>query len=244
MKNFILALLTLFSICGCHNGKEQYTSIYLFIDVTDTIFKNPETYLSDIPIIIKEIGIDTIRGGFNGGEVKMFLLNNVSQTKSVTVKLNKGISGLLGQNELDRMDEIKTFYKKLNQGINDLLASIEFQREQSKIYQNICRELNTLSNTHSDKKIVIIYSDMLENSNLFTFYGEISKIQSYINDINSAMQELSKDCSLPELSAIDVHIVTIRTKETDEKINLAEQFWTKLFMSKNCQVTFDVELNL
>lgn len=250
MRVLILALLTVFSLYGCNNDQKtiKSTSIYLFIDLTDTAFRDLKTYLPDLPIIMDKIGVDTISGGFNGGEVKIFLIGNVSQTRHETINLKVGTSGLLGQNPIERIEDIKKFYRDLNNKVTGLLQNNTFQMNNSLIYQNVCMELNRLQSAHGDNKIAVIYSDMLENSNLFSFYGNanLGQIQSFINNNNPHLGALlNNTCSLPDLSKINIHIVfPNRTNTTDPLITLAANFWTILFSAKNGTVKFGQQLNL
>lgn len=150
---------------------------------------------------------------------------------------------MLGQNPLDRLDEIKRFSRGIGGDFTALLRDAQWQKNQSKIYQNLCRELNNLVRANSDKKAVIIYSDMLENSNLFSFYGSgIEKVHQYLEDMSQAKRDLTADCEMPDLSGVELNIVSLRTKENDEKINLASQFWTRFFQQQRALVRFGSEL--
>ena len=217
--------------------------MYVFVDVTDSVFRSAPHYVSDVPLILRKMNIDTLKGGNDGGELRLFLINNLSESKSRVRQLKKGISGLLGDNPLDRIDEIKKFSRGVWQDLLSLLGGIQWQTDQSKIYQNLCRELNNLVKTKSDRKVVIIYSDMLENSNLFSFYGSgVEKVHRYLKDMAYTKTELMIDCEMPDLSGVEVNIVTFRTTKNDERVNLASRFWTSLFNQKNANVRFDSEL--
>jgi len=115
---------------------------------------------------------------------------------------------------------------------------------QSKIYQNLCRELNNV-NAGSSKILILIYSDMLENSNLFSFYRNINRIKEWNKDIEKAINSLKeKDCQLPDLFKADIHVISKRKVENDILINEAEMFWTKMFETTRATFHFDADLNL
>lgn len=238
-------ILLSWAICllGCAKTQPKFCSVYLFIDVTDTEFKSTPRYLSDIPLILRKMNVDSSRGGNDGGELRLFLINDLSESKSIVLQLAKGVPGLLGQNPLDRIDEIKKFASGVRQNLATLSEEAKWQTEQSKIYQNLCRELNNLVRTNGEQKIVIIYSDMLENSNLFSFYGTgIEKVRRYLQDMKVAEKELRTDCQLPDLSGVEINVVTFRDKTNDERVNLASKFWSALFEQKNAKIRFDSEL--
>jgi hypothetical protein len=215
----------------------------VFVDVTDSLFRSPSRYLPDIPVMLHKMNIDTAKGGYDGAELRLFLINDLSESKSTARRLEEGNSGMMGENPLDRLDEVRKFSRGIGEDFTSLLREAEWQKNQSKIYQNLCRELNNLVRTNSDKKTVIIYSDMLENSKLFSFYGSgLEKVRHYIGDMNQAKQYLTGDCELPDLSGVELDIVSLRTKENDEKVNLASQFWTRLFQQQKAIVRFGPEL--
>lgn len=242
MKKSIL-LLCAVCLFGCTKTQPEFCTVYLFIDVTDIEFKSASRYLSDIPLILRKMKVDTLQGGIDGGELRLFLINDLSESKSIVLQLAKGVPGLLGQNPLDRIDEIKKFAKGVRQNLATLSEEAKWQTDQSKIYQNLCRELNNLVRTNSERKIVIIYSDMLENSNLFSLYGpEVEKVHRYLQDMKLADKELRTDCQMPDLSGVEINVVTFRDKTNDERVNLASKFWSALFEQKNAKIRFDSEL--
>ena len=150
-----------------------------------------------------------------------------------------------GQNPLDRQDEIKKFQSDLSSKISELLKDNDWNKEKSKIYQNVCRELNNLKKADTKhSKTMILFSDMLENSTLLSFYK--SNTDVLINQIESFEKNtLSKDCAIPDLSEIEFYVVTNRNKTNDELINKAERFWKALFKLKNVKhFSFDAELHL
>jgi hypothetical protein len=246
IKVTIIVLFFLIILFSCSKEKEKYTDVYVFIDVTDSTSLQTDNYQSSIPEILKAIGIDTISGGYSGGEVKFFLIDDISNSKSEKIVIKRGNPGVLGQNPFDRMDEINNFKNGLKNQLDKILRNAEWDRNQSKIYQNICRELSSLHSAEGEKKIIIIFSDMLENSSIFSFYGSrMDKIKSYINNIEGVYDKiLSKDCAIQDLSGIEIYMIAQRTVENDEKVNLAEKFWTALFEYKNADVHFDSELDI
>ena len=238
-----LVLLCALCLLGCTQEKPKFTTVYVFVDETDSLFRTASHYLPDIPLILRKMNIDTVNGGFDGAELRLFLINDLSESKSTVRRLEEGSPGMLGQNPLDRLDEVKKFSRGIGGDFVSLLREAQWQKNQSKIYQNLCRELNNLVKANSDKKAVIIYSDMLENSNLFSFYGSgIEKVRRYIEDMNQTRRELMVDCEMPDLSGVELSIVSLRTKENDEKVNLASQFWTRFFQQQRALVRFGSEL--
>ena len=246
-RKALIILTILSTLQGCKNelSETEFTNIYILIDVTESKLVEGSLLQSSISEILQTIDVSTSHGGVAGCEIKIFTINDLSNSKSITVKLQPGMSGLLGQNPLDRIDEIKTFEEELSSAFMSIHNKVSEDKNQSKIYQNICREINHLiSKEYSNNKIFIIFSDMLENSDLFSFYNmdELQRIKYNIPEfINNTLE---KDCTLPDLSPLEIYIVNNRTLENDDQINIAESFWKEIFASKNAKVIFDSELDL
>lgn len=251
MKNFIKPIYLIFIFLliwsSCKEEKVITTQICVLIDVSDVRFKN-ENYVSEnVPKLLTLMKLDKQSSGFSGGEIKLSLINEISDSKSKTIKIKSGVTGLMGENPLNRRDEVEKFKTELEESFSAVLAQVNWGTDASKIYQKITRELIKMKNSAADKKYLIIYSDMLENSNLFSFYGANWKtnIEKMMEDPNTTLEKLAKNGpSLPDLSEFMIYIVTMRTPENDEKINLSEQFWTSIFEYQGATVSFNSVLEI
>lgn len=232
---------------SCGEEKTQTTNICVLIDVTDERFKDENFISENIPKYLTLMGLDKNTGGYSGGEIKLSLINEVSDSKSKTIKIEAGKTGLMGENPLNRKDEVDRFYSELEMSFSKLLDSANWGTNSSKIYQKVTRELIKMKRDEAENKYLIIYSDMLENSKLFTFYGAgwKSNIEKLTSDVESTLVKLSKNGpTLPDLSEFQIHIITTRTSENDEKINLSEQFWMTLFEYQGATVSFNSGLEI
>ncbi|HKI89675.1 MAG TPA: hypothetical protein VKA38_11655, partial [Draconibacterium sp.] len=219
----------------------------VLIDVTDAKFQDKNVVTETLPKLLKLMHLDKEKGGFSGGEIKFSLINEVSDSKSKLVKLNKAESGLLGENPLIRKDEVTAFFTKTENAFSTIISSADWGTDASKIYQKVTRELIKMKNTQADKKYMVIYSDMLENSNLFTFYGSNWKpqVEKMIENPEETLTHLAKKGpALPDLSEFEIYIITNRTAENDEKINLSERLWTTLLEYQGATVHFNSVLEI
>ena len=104
-----------------------------------------------------------------------------------------------------------------------------------------------MKKSEADNKYLIIYSDMLENSSLFSFYGSNwqNNIEKMMEDPEKTLEQLSKKGPvLPDLSEFEILVITSRTSQNDEKINLSEQLWQILFEYQGATVTFNSSLEI
>ena len=240
----VLFALVLFS---CKNEVTQNTQICVLIDVTDEKFKDDNFVEENLPKFLKLMKLDTESGGFSGGEIKLSLINEVSDSKSKTIKIAEAETGMMGENPLNRKDEVNRFNNQLRQSFTTILEEANWGTSASKIYQKVTRELIKMSKKDYDRNYLVIYSDMLENSNLFSFYGQNwkSEIEALIAEPEKAIEKLSdKGPAMPDLSNFEIYVVVSRNPENDEKINLSEQFWTSLFEYQGATVSFNSTLEL
>lgn len=234
-------------LISCKTETPQNTAVCVLIDVTDERFRDDNFTSENLPKLLSLMKLDKETGGFSGGEIKLSLINEVSDSKSKTVKIEVAETGMLGENPLNRKDEVERFYNELEQAFSDVLGSADWGTNASKIYQKVTRELIKMKRTEADLKYLVIYSDMLENSNLFNFYGQNWKgnIEKMMDEPEKTIQQLSaKGPALPDLSEFEIYIISTRTSVNDEKINLSEQFWTTLLEYQGAVVTFNSGLEI
>jgi hypothetical protein len=247
LKIGMLLFLTLFLLVSCKEEIAQTTQICVLIDVTDERFKDTNFISENLPQLLKLMKLDKNTGGFSGGKIKLSLINEVSDSKSKTIKIETGKTGMLGENPLNRKDAVAKFHADLENSFTQILESAKWGTDASKIYQKVTRELIKMKRLEADSKYLIIYSDMLENSKLFTFYGANwkSNVEKMLFNPESTLEQLSKNGpSLPDLSEFQIHIISTRTSENDEKINLSEQLWVTLLEYQGAVVNFNSVLEI
>lgn len=241
-KTTVFILFLMFILNSCKNEVAHTTQIGVLIDVTDERFKEENFVNNNLPKLLKLMHLDKQTGGFSGGEIKLSLISDVSDSKSKTIRIETGKTGLMGENPLNRKDQVTEFYNELEIGFTQILSNANWGTESSKIYQKVTRELIKMKSSVADKKYLIIYSDMLENSRQFSFYGANwkSNIEKMMENPESTLEKLSeKGPVLPDLSEFEIFIITTRTLENDEKVNVSEQFWTAILEYQGAKVSFN-----
>jgi hypothetical protein len=248
ISSIITALLLLF-IAGCSdNNRPGSTSITVVFDITEAEFCDTLLYAKDIPIILKKTNIDTTTANYAGITIRYDLLSDLYSDKGITIRLDSAPSGFVdGVNEYDRIDEIKTFQQKAKSSVGSLFKGIECKKDKSKIYETLCRLLQKLTADNANRKVLIVYSDMLENSSLFSFYDKDAdkRILEMIKHIGATEKQWSDSCgcSLPALSDIEIIVINRHNSQDDDKAELAERFWTILFQLNNVgKITFSSHL--
>lgn len=247
LKYSIIALLLVLILSSCKKQEVQYTQVCVLIDVTDEKFRDDNFVNENLPKFLKLMKLDQESDGFSGGEIKLSLINEVSDSKSKTIKIATAETGMLGENPLNRRDEVQRFSTELKESFTTILENADWGTEASKIYQKVSRELLKMKRNEADRKYLIIYSDMLENSKLFSFYGSNWKqqIEKLAEDPELTLGQLAKNGpALPDLSEFEIFVVVTRNSENDEKINLSEQLWTSILEQQGATISFNSTLEL
>lgn len=246
-RNQLFLLVMILFTLSCKKQEVQNTQVCALIDVTDEKFQDTGFTNENLPHILKLMKLDEENGGYSGGEVKISLINEISDSKSKSVLIEPAETGMLGENPLNRRDEVKRFKAELEQSFSSVLDETNWGTDASKIYQKVVRELIKMKKKEADRYYLVIYSDMLENSELFSFYGANwqQKIQKMAANPEETIEELSKKGpAIPDLSEFDIFVVVSRNEGNDEKINLSEQFWTSIFEYQGATVTFNSNLEI
>ncbi len=242
-----IVFLSMVVFSSCKEEKASTTNITFLLDITDEKFNTENFDSENINSILKLMNLDKEQGGFSGGEVRVSLINDVSDSKSKKTSIATAQGGLLGQNPLIRRDEVLKFYAELQEIFESTFETTSWGTSESKIYQKTVRELIKLKRAQGDRKVLIIYSDMLENSNLFSFYsqGWKANIEKMLIQPEKVLQELAiNGPAMPDISEIEIFVVTSRDNENDEKINYSERLWTALFQTKGANVRFNSVLDI
>lgn len=241
----LLFIITPFLIISCTSGSDilwgappTYTANFIFIDITDN--KKNEEILNDEQIqqIVKSSGWEVGGNIFNGAIFRLFTLSNLGQTKSKDLEMKIGTTGLNGQPSLARKRDVDNFVSKtLKPQIKTFANNLQVGKPESEIYINLCRQVSNLSKLKADKKNLIIYSDMLENSKLFTFLN---------NDVSMIdFENAEKSCPFPDMSDIDIYIVPPVNVENKALLLKSEKQWSNFFAAKNAKsFHFDINLNI
>lgn len=130
-------------------------------------------------------------------------LSDVSMNQITQFSLKA--SPVLLSNEIARDKEVKemesTILAHLNNVDQDLLG-----RSHSSIYLPVAKELMILGSSGSDRKVLVVYSDLLENTDQLSFYKEQSTamLQSNPKGIKSIFESIQP---LPDLKGIQVYFV-------------------------------------
>ena len=224
MKKIILFLGILMMMVSCvDNEQVTNTDLYIYLDYTEgqdyseQLDDDVDKYLA-----LMNISEQSDRGS---GKVRLYPLHDVSSSVSKSVKLKEGLSKMEG-NRYIRQKELDTFKAKLIKKAEDINTAYTGKPlNHSYIFSPLCKGIKKLSHSDADRKVIVIYSDMLENSDLANFH---SKKLSY----DKLKTQFDSACDLDDVSDVEIYIVHPVNKTIDKKIRMAENFWSKYLNEK------------
>ncbi len=237
---FFYGLIMSILAISCNDGEsEAKTHSYSIIfDITDTTFHYDGRAEEVVEAILKKSSVDTSNTSFTGINIYVTSCSDLTRNPGISIDaLPPGDPGMLGDNPLDRIDGIKKFKVKAISQINNFIKSQKYRTDSSQIYCEFCNQINDLNEENAEQKTLIIFSDMLENSNLIKIYSNTNRVYQYLHNKNDDLIQQFEDktgCTLPDLKHFNVCVITYRDSKTDSLVALAERFWKKMLKEKGC----------
>jgi len=152
-------------------------------------------------------------------------LHDVASSMSKTVKVKEG-KPEFESNRYIRNKELTAFKTKLVSKMTEINENYtKKDLKSSHIFTPICKGVKKLSKSEADRKVVLIYSDMLENSELANFHSGKIKYESLKSNFDKA-------CGIEDMADYEVYIVHPVDKNNDTKIRKAEELWGKYLQDK------------
>lgn len=241
---FIIVLLPFLS-CGRDDFR---VACYVFVDFTDKGFDSLAT--SDIDKFFKILNVDDDDYSKGYGKFSCYPLTGSSKEHGFTSTLAP-YEPL--ENTGRRKRKVESFKDEVEEKLLSMIDNFQFETlPRSMIYRPICEKLNYIAKKDTfDRKVVLIYSDMLDNSGVLNFYSStgIHSIESELDsDLIGIIEkfENAHDCLIPNLSDLEIHIISSPSSwELDMKDQLAKKLWKGIFLSRGLQegnYSFDSEI--
>ena len=228
MKRIITVIIAVTAIAlmvACTSQSPEITEVVVLRDITDRHLAQPNA--------------DEILTLFNpknkwDGRVFHFTdLTNVSYNQAIDVKLEAKNEWL--SNELDRDKEIKQFKNKVSEIIVDNEKET-VGKDNSSAYFPIAKELNRLSQSSSTEKILLIYSDLMENTREMSFYDK-GRLNLLKTNPDRVKKYFDSQIELRNLIGIKIYIIFQPNEiKEDEQFKAVSGFYKTLLESKGAQV--------
>ncbi len=232
-KTIAIFLMILFTTTGCNTQEGQTAELVYMRDITSS--------MTDQQIQKIEVNsyYDLETNMWNGGIFRHVNISDVSYnyTSEVSIKPDNEWTA----NELKRKEEVKSFFEGISKIIKET-STVKSPKNNSSVYNSIARQLNRLSQSHSQRKVIIINSDLLENTNLLSFYK-----QKVINTIkanpDSITNLLNAQVELQNLEGIKVYLIYQPVNMLDDqRYKIVSDFYKKMLEDKGARVEISANL--
>ncbi len=238
---YLISILLTAALSSCMECSEvEKTTLFLFVDITDELnFKEfRKNYESDYKLIAPLFEVEKC----HAGKFRMYRINDVSQYKYSEAEYDPIPPDYTDIQIKTKLGQPFKFNRQVDEIYNEILTE-QFDLDNTVLYEPLCKALNELaSDETSGKKMVILYSDMLEHSDYMSFYSpKYDTKPQYETDKVLTELETKCQCTLPNLSNIEIHVVNHRSTKTDNNMRRADLFWREVF--KNAKV-FHLKSNL
>lgn len=145
------------------------------------------------------------------------------------------------QTESQRKQDMFRFLESARSMLEEQEAS-QGELAHSYLYYALAEELNLLSQSRATNRILLVESDLLENTPGFSVYRE-SDLKLLQQDPDSVIVRFQREIPLPEsLAGIRVHIVHKASKEDHQAFALMSRLYTKMLRGKGASVTVSANL--
>lgn len=196
------------------------TDVIVLSDVTDSLIAKPDG--------VELISFLNTSNKWDGISFTLSSISDVSIGKTDKVFI-KAESRWLG-NEIKRTRDLKAFYNS----VEELLARSSGEvigRKQTSVYIPIVTSLTSLAESSSNKKVLIVYSDLMENTNEFSFYDP-QTLSELKTKPEVALGKLDSLLHLPSLRGVDVVFVYQPHNTTEDSAYRIVSWFYKSMLEK------------
>lgn len=230
-------LITIITVVGitiifvaCTPTKLSTTEIVLITDSTDTFLAKPKA--DEIQKLFDS------NDNWSGRIFKQSFISDVSinQIKEVKIEAESNWHG----NQFLRENKVKRF----NQSVAEILKeaeSTENGKNYSAVYYTLAQALNRLSQSKSNIRILIAYTDLLEHTPEMSFYDE-KQFALLTTKPEEITRYFEKQASLQSLAGIEVYIVYQPDLQNDKRFRVVSEYYKHLLESKNATVHITANL--
>ncbi len=222
MRILLGTILCMLLLAGCKsesdNNSLSSAAIYIGYDVTEANAQAPMFNHEKTLEAIDEIA--NISGQPSTGVyIKVFLINDLFLTDEFEFELGQG--GTF-ENPLLRKKVSDKFLTKLESTVSSI-DTISTGKKQTRLYLPVCKQLNDLAAKDADRKVMILFSDLLENSRSTSFYNK--KL-----DVEQVHSQLAGECGLDtSVSGVSVQVVSTISAKNDAYVENAAIVWRSYF---------------
>ncbi|MBI4931421.1 MAG: hypothetical protein HY841_11700 [Bacteroidetes bacterium] len=229
----LLASAALFMFQSCSSNYYAIDESVL-IDKTDSFLASPDS------TVIKNL-FDASSALWQGYRFRLLTLSDVDYNSVYEASLSPACEYL--SNVYAREDESTAFLSKIESAFAKV-KSIPSGRNYSSLYLPMAKELKRLSESAARRRILIVYSDLMENTSAISFY-KADNLQLLETNQDSVKKILESEIPLPDIKNIEVHFIyQPKDNKENELFREVSGFYKKWLENKGARVTIEANLIL
>lgn len=227
-------VMLIFLGCAAVDSQRKHIEYAAMIDLTDSIKIVP-----DENSVVADLGID--ENIWNSANFSLGTFTDVSYTPHARISLAKAPSRLTAS-EFTRKREVVAFKTNLS-ALLDSARSDTSGKPNSSLYLPMVEELTRLSNSTADRKVLVIYSDMMENSLDLSFYSP-NTLALLRTDPDKVKAMLFAKAKLPNLTSIEIKLIYLPKNAKDDAVfHTVSQFFSSMLSEAGATVSISANLN-
>ena len=208
------------------------TDISALRDITDKHLAQPTA--DEILSLLDFSG----RHRWNGAKLRFSNLTDVSYNHVMETSMDNANEWF--SNEIARDNQIQKFKTEVSRIINE--SNEPVGREHSSVYLPIAAELFRLSQSHAERKVLLVYSDLMENDLEVSLYSK-DELHRLKTNPDSLKEIFLKRKPLPNLEGITVYFIYQPSDAVqDNEYRLISDFYRSLLEEKGAKVYFEANL--
>ncbi len=209
------------------------TEISVLRDETDKQLAEPSA-----DAIFKRYGLFD-NGEWRGGHFRYSSITDVSFNKTVEATVIPENFWMM--NIIERGRDVERFRNIIFQTITASKQEAQ-TKSHSSVYIPIAKELNRLSQSKADTKVLVVYSDLMENEATLSFYNP-KEFELLISNPDSVRKIFEGWQPLNSLSGIEVHLIyQPADPKADSEFRTVSEFYGKILESKGAKVMIEAAL--
>lgn len=223
---YYIALILAVASIGCTTQATHYdTEISVLIDRTDRLSVYPT---AERILALAELTENT----WQGVKIRVSYISDKDINEETIFALPQQNRLLYGIKK--REAEVARFVKNLSGFFASVDTTSTFGH--SIIYRSVARHANILSTSHARKKHLLVYSNMMENSEVWNFYDPATLTVIRENP-EAVCQVIERSVPLGTLSGVDIWLLhTPATYEENTIYMSVARVWATLFEQKGARV--------
>ena len=226
---------------------DKYIYALLIISAVHISSCNPKPISQDISIVLDLTSANFSHISLNDFKKKSIISKDVSNSEAVRIQgitefgfnevksfMLDSVSSALLSNDYERKHEIKKYYSNIDSELLELSKNKK-ERVGSVIFKIISEELNILSKSKADKRMLVINTDLMEKSFIDFYDQEI--FNELVNQPKHIQNLLIEKYPLNKLNGIEIYILYKPIDKMDsERFEIVSDFYKMLLESYGANV--------